>query len=221
MKKDPFYQERQEMVETQIVARGVQDTEVLNAMKKVPRHEFVPEHLRDLSYIDGPLSIGQDQTISQPYIVALMTELLDLKPGEKVLEIGTGSGYQAAILAEITDQVFTIEILEPLHQSAKKKLMELGYDKVQAKVGDGSLGWKEYAPFDKIIVTAAALEDIPQSLIDQLKEGGKIVIPVGTWNQDLIVATKSNGKLIKRTVIPVRFVPLLEGDDAKKAQDSK
>lgn len=218
MKKGPYDQEREDMVETQILARGIQDPEVLEAMRKVPRHEFVPEYLRYLSYFDGPLSIGEEQTISQPYIVALMTELLEVKPGEKVLEIGTGSGYQAAVLAEITDRVYTIEILKPLYDRAGKKLKELGYDTVQLKLGDGSLGWAEHAPYDKIIVTAAALKDIPTPLIDQLKEGGKIVIPVGGWEQDLLVATKKNGKLVKRNVIPVRFVPLLEGEEAKKVK---
>lgn len=216
MKKDPYSKEREDMVETQIVTRGVKDPLVLTAMKKVLRHEFVPERLRDLAYYDGPLPIGEEQTISQPYIVALMTELLELKPGEKVLEVGTGSGYQAAVLAEITDQVFTIEILEPLYESARQKLKELGYEKIQLKLGDGSLGWKEHAPFDKLIVTAAALSDVPRPLIEQLKEGGIIVIPIGVWYQELIVGIKKDGKLEKRTVIPVRFVPLIEGEEAKK-----
>ncbi len=208
------------MVRDQIESRGVSDPRVLDAMRKVPRHEFVPMGLRFLAYYDGPLEIGEDQTISQPYIVAYMTELLELKPGEKVLEIGTGSGYQAAVLAEITDQVYTIEILKPLYETSLKKLRELGYQKIQTKLGDGSLGWPEHAPFDKIIVTAAALKGIPQPLIDQLREGGVIVIPVGEWYQELIVGIKKNGKLEKSTKIPVRFVPLLEGNSAKKATDS-
>lgn len=216
---DPYIEIRQEMVRDQIQSRGVSDPEVLNAMKKVPRHEFVPGNLKFLSYYDGPLEIGEDQTISQPYIVAYMTELLELKPGEKVLEIGTGSGYQAAVLAEITDQVYTIEILKPLYDSAQEKLRELGYRNVQMKLGDGSLGWPEHAPFDKIIVTAAALNDVPQPLIDQMKEGGLIVIPVGEFYQELIVGVKKNGKLEKTIKIPVRFVPLLEGNEAKKVTD--
>ncbi len=213
MSEQTFERERAEMVQNQIVARGVRDPKVLDAMRKVPRHAFVPEGMKYLSYYDGPLSIGEEQTISQPYIVALMTELLAIEPGDKILEIGTGSGYQAAVLSEITDSVYTIEILEPLYKRASNTLKKLGYKNIKMKLGDGSKGWPEYSPFDKIIVTAAALNDVPQPLIDQLKEGGIMVIPVGYVFQDLIVAIKQDGKLEKQSVIPVRFVPLVEKKD--------
>src|SRR4030042_2223240 len=181
--KGDFKTMRQKMVETQIKARGVKDPRVLSAMHKVERHLFVPKELQTSAYTDQPLPIGEDQTISQPYIVALMTELLELKGGENVLEIGTGSGYQAAILAELAKEVYTIEIVEPLASSAKNRLLELGYQNINVKAGDGYLGWPEVGPFDAIIVTAAP-DHIPKPLIDQLQEGGRMVIPVGAYSQE-------------------------------------
>ncbi|MDI6792851.1 MAG: protein-L-isoaspartate(D-aspartate) O-methyltransferase [bacterium] len=198
---------REDMVRDQIEARGVSSPAVLAAMQNVPRHEFVPEDLKRLAYRDSPLPIGEGQTISQPYIVALMTELLELKKGEKVLEIGTGSGYQAAVLAEITDQVYTIEILEPLATSAEKCLGGLGYKNIAVQCGDGYQGWPEAAPFDAVIVTAAP-DHIPQPLIDQLKIGGRMVIPVGDLLQELILIRKTEEGVTKKNVIPVRFVPM-------------
>jgi protein-L-isoaspartate(D-aspartate) O-methyltransferase len=200
--------QRQRMVETQIVARGVHDPTVLAAMRKVPRHEFVPEPLRPAAYDDRPLPIGEDQTISQPYIVALMTEVLDLSPRDKVLEIGTGSGYQAAVLAEIVGQVFTIEIIEVLGHRAETTLKRLGYDRVRVRIGDGYLGWEEHAPYDAIIVTCAP-DHIPQPLTDQLAEGGRMVIPVGHQvSQELVLVEKVNGEIHRRSIIPVLFVPM-------------
>lgn len=212
---DQYATLRQKMVNNQIKDRGVSDPLVLRAMLKVERHEFVPEEIRHLSYADRPLPIGQDQTISQPYIVALMTELLGLKGGEKVLEIGTGSGYQAAILAEIAKEVYTIEILKPLADSARERLKKLGYKNITVKDGDGYKGWPEYAPFDGIIVTCAP-DHIPQPLIDQLKIGGRIVIPVGESYQELLLITKKpNSTLTSKSIIPVRFVPMT-GEAQKK-----
>ena len=176
-------------------------------MRKVPRHEFVRERDRKYAYEDHPLEIGEGQTISQPYIVALMTELLGLKGGEKVLEIGTGSGYQAAILAEIAKEVYTIEIIKPLADNARKTLERLGYRNIAVKWGDGYQGWKEHAPFEGIIVTAAP-DHIPQPLVDQLKVGGKLVIPVGSMFQELKLITKTDKGIVERSVIPVRFVPM-------------
>ncbi|MFH1335665.1 MAG: protein-L-isoaspartate(D-aspartate) O-methyltransferase, partial [Candidatus Zixiibacteriota bacterium] len=175
---DIYSEERERMVEKQIEARGVKDKLVLAAMRKVPRHLFVPENWREQAYTDGPLPIGESQTISQPYIVGLMTELLNLKGGEKILEIGTGSGYQAAVLAEITKEVYTIEIICPLAQRAESTLKELEYNNITVRCADGYQGWKEHAPFDGVIVTAAP-DHIPQPLVDQLKVGGRLVIPVG------------------------------------------
>ncbi|HHS12719.1 MAG TPA: protein-L-isoaspartate(D-aspartate) O-methyltransferase [bacterium] len=206
--------QRHEMVERQIIARGVRDEEVLRAMRKVPRHLFVPESFRRLAYADEPLPIGEDQTISQPYIVAYMTEALRLKGGERVLEIGTGSGYQAAVLAEIADSVFTIEIVPALADRAAETLADLGYDNVRCLKGDGTYGWPEKAPFDAIMVTAAP-PSIPSALSEQLKEGGRMIIPVGTWYQELILVTRKNGALRKERLIPVRFVPMT-GDSRKK-----
>ncbi len=201
---------REYMVSTQIRDRGVKDQRVLAAMAKVPREEFVPADQRPHAYEDRPLPIGEDQTISQPYIVALMTELLELKRGDKVLEIGTGSGYQAAILAELTPNVYTIEILPKLAQRAEQTLRRLGYTTVKVKTGDGYLGWPEHAPFDAIIVTCAP-EQVPEPLQQQLAEGGRMVIPVGPQgvSQTLYVLTKRAGKLEQRSVIPVRFVPMV------------
>ncbi|HDI51088.1 protein-L-isoaspartate O-methyltransferase [candidate division KSB1 bacterium] len=199
---------REQMVKKQIQARGVTDEAVLKAMRKVPRHLFVPEMYRDMAYQDTPLPIGAGQTISQPYIVAYMTQALNLKGNEKVLEIGTGSGYQAAILAEIVDEVYTIEIIPELATRAARLLKKLKYDNIFVKQGDGYKGWPEYAPFDAIIVTAAP-EQIPQPLIDQLKENGRMVLPVGNEYQDLILVTKKDGKVHKQFLLPVRFVPMV------------
>ena len=203
-----FQAKREQMVETQIKARGIKDLRVLKAMLKVERHRFVPESLQDQAYGDHPLPIGEGQTISQPYIVALMTELLDLKGGEKVLEIGTGSGYQAAVLAELAKKVFTVEIIETLARSAKERLQQLGYRNIEVKAGDGYRGWPEAAPFDAIIVTAAP-DHIPQPLIDQLKEGGRMVLPVGTYPyQELKKIIKKSGRPEVTDVLPVQFVPM-------------
>jgi protein-L-isoaspartate(D-aspartate) O-methyltransferase len=207
---------REKMVETQIKARGVKDSRVLSALLKTERHRFVPEKYWDSAYSDQPLPIGEGQTISQPYIVALMTELLELKGNEKVLEIGTGSGYQAAILAELAKEVYTIEIIESLASVAKKRLSELGYQNIKVKAGDGYLGWPEAAPFDAIIVTAAP-DHVPKPLVEQLKEGGRMVVPVGTFTQELKKIVKRSGKMETTDVIPVLFVPMTgEGVKQKK-----
>ena len=207
---------REKMVETQIKARGVKDPRVLSALRKVERDRFVPEEYLNSAYADQPLPIGEGQTISQPYIVALMTELLALKGDEKVLEIGTGSGYQAAILAELAKEVYTIEIVESLASMANKRLLGLGYKNIKVKVGDGYLGWPEAAPFDAIIVTAAP-DHIPKPLIEQLKEGGRMVVPVGTYAQELKKIVKRSGKIETTDVIPVVFVPMTgEGVKQKK-----
>jgi protein-L-isoaspartate(D-aspartate) O-methyltransferase len=198
---------REKMVEIQIKARGVKDPRVLSALLKVERHRFVPEGYLNSAYSDQPLPIGEGQTISQPYIVALMTELLELKGDEKVLEVGTGSGYQAAILAELAKEVYTVEIVESLASTAKNRLLELGYQNIRVKSGDGYLGWPEAAPFDAIIVTAAP-DHIPKPLLDQLKEGGRMVVPVGTYTQELEKIVKRSGKMEKIDVIPVLFVPM-------------
>ncbi len=208
-----FELQRQQMVASQLQARGVKDTRVLAAMGKVPREEFVPAEARARAYEDGPLPIGEGQTISQPYVVALMTELLAVTPGDKVLEIGTGSGYQAAILAELTPKVYTIEIIPTLARQAGETLHRLGYNTVEVKAGDGYLGWPEYAPFDGIIVTCAPT-DVPQPLKDQLKDGGRMVIPVGSQlsGQTLYLLRKRGKKLEQTAVIPVRFVPMVRGE---------
>jgi protein-L-isoaspartate(D-aspartate) O-methyltransferase len=202
---------RQEMVERQLRARDITDARVLWAMGKVPRHRFVRPSLAAEAYADRPLPIEEGQTISQPYIVALMTQLLEAAGPERVLEVGTGSGYQAAVLAELVRQVFTIEILPGLAASAAARLKGLGYTNVEVKAGDGYLGWPEHAPFDGILVTAAA-SHIPAPLIAQLKEGGRLVIPVdaGPGYQRLLVGKKEGGTLTTRAVAPVRFVPLIE-----------
>ena len=186
------------------------DTAVMDVMAKVPRHEFVPEHLRGMAYLNRPLPIGHGQTISQPYIVALMTRLLRMTPGAKVLEIGTGSGYQAAVLGELAARVFTIEIIEPLGRLARERLARLGYGNVEVQIGDGYYGWEEHAPFDAIIITAAA-SHVPPPLVRQLKPGGRMVIPVGQHFlvQFLTVVDKHpDGSVIMREILPVRFVPL-------------
>ena len=212
--KGDFKAMREKMVETQIKARGVKDPRVLSAMLKVERHLFVPKELQTSAYTDQPLTIGEGQTISQPYIVALMTELLELKGEEKVLEIGTGSGYQAAILAELAKEVYTIEIIEALATSAKKVLLQIGYQNIMAKTGDGYLGWPEVSPFDAIIVTAAP-DHIPEPLLEQLKEGGRMVTPVGTYSQVLKRIIKRSGRIEKSDIVPVVFVPMT-GEGVKK-----
>jgi protein-L-isoaspartate(D-aspartate) O-methyltransferase len=199
--------ERLEMVETQIAARGVRDAGVLRAMRAVPRHRFVPSPETRFAYTDGPLPIGHDQTISQPYIVALMTELIRPSRTMKVLEIGTGSGYQAAVLAECVAQVYTIEILEPLGRRAESLLRDLGYRNVHVRVGDGYDGWPEEAPFDAILVTAAPTR-IPAPLLDQLEIGGRLVLPLGEGTQDLVVVTKTEHGTVREVVTAVRFVPM-------------
>jgi protein-L-isoaspartate(D-aspartate) O-methyltransferase len=209
MEKDIYRVARERMVETQIKARGIKDERVLKAMLKVPRHLFVPSSLRDQAYGDFPLPIGEGQTISQPYIVALMTEALELKGKERVLEIGTGSGYQTAILAELATWVYTIEKYSILQEKAKAILFELGYKNISFKIGDGTLGWQEAAPFDAIIVTAAAPQ-IPLPLIEQLAEGGRIVIPVGDeFSQVLVKGIKKGETLHTKSLEPVRFVKLV------------
>ncbi|MBE0591896.1 MAG: protein-L-isoaspartate(D-aspartate) O-methyltransferase [Gemmatimonadales bacterium] len=209
---DPYRSARTAMVDL-IAARGVRDSATLEAMRLVPRHEFVPVENRALAYRDHPLPIGYDQTISQPYIVALMTEALELRPGMRVLEVGTGSGYQAAVLAAMGMEVFTIELLEPLATSARARLARLGFDRVTVRHGDGYLGWKEAAPFDAVIVTAAP-EEIPPALTAQLRPGGRLVIPVGPAGavQSLMLVSKANdGTLATTVLLPVRFVPMKEG----------
>ncbi|MCK6461984.1 MAG: protein-L-isoaspartate(D-aspartate) O-methyltransferase [Planctomycetes bacterium] len=201
--------ERLEMVERQIVARGIRDPLVLSAMRTVPRHEFVPEDLRDLAHDDRPLPIGHGQTISQPYIVALMTELAELRGEESVLEVGTGSGYQAAVLAEIAARVYTIEFVEPLLRAAAATLARLHYRNVVPRLGDGRLGWKEMAPFDAILVTAAPAYRIPQDLLDQLADGGRLVAPVGGEVQMLSLVRRRGRTFERRDITAVRFVPLL------------
>jgi protein-L-isoaspartate(D-aspartate) O-methyltransferase len=201
------------MVEEQIARRGVKDQRVLEAMREIPRHLFVPASERSEAYADKPLPIGESQTISQPYIVALMTELLNVGPGDTVLEIGTGSGYQAAVLARLARKVYTIEIVPRLAREAAERLTTMGYSNVEVRAGDGYLGWPEHAPFDRIIVTAAPPE-IPQALLAQLKRGGKMVLPVGKAGrtQQLMVLEKSvnSDEIVGRSVIPVRFVPMVE-----------
>ncbi len=202
-----FARLRERMVREQIAARDVRDPRVLAAMRSVPRHRFVPAALAGEAYEDHPLPIGEGQTISQPYIVAAMSELLQLKGGERVLEVGTGSGYQAAVLAELAAEVYSIEILEPLARRAEATLRELGCAKVRVRAGDGYLGWPEAAPFDAVIVTAAP-DHVPQPLVDQLKVGGRLVIPVGTAWQELLVITRTARGIETERNIPVRFVPM-------------
>lgn len=205
-----YNEKRVNMVKKQIELRGIHDKNTLNAMRTVERHLFVPSISRDRAYEDRPLPIGYGQTISQPYIVAYMTDLLDVESGDTILEIGTGSGYQAAVLAEIVSQVYTIEIIEKLGLSAKERLNNLKYNRVEVKIGDGYYGWEEHAPFDAIVVTAAS-EYIPPPLIDQLKDGGKMIIPIGSpfSVQTLMLVKKSGEKITTHNLMLVRFVPFI------------
>ncbi len=220
---DQYVHQRERMVESQIVARGISDRETLRAMRIVPRHRFVPVDLVTDAYADSPLPIGGGQTISQPYMVAAMTELVRPKAGDRVLEVGTGSGYQAAVLASIVDSVYTIEILPALAEMARDRLYALGYTNVVSRCGDGYLGWPDHAPFDAILISAAA-EEIPAPLIAQLKEGGRLVMPVGSPYdvQTLVVGEKKNGVFTRREVMPVKFVPLQRNaQDADQSREEK
>ena len=214
---DSFAAKRQLMVAQQLKARDITDPRVLTAMGTVPRHRFVPEDLISQAYADHPLPIGSGQTISQPYIVALMTQWAEVKPGDKVLEVGTGSGYQAAILAELTDRVFSIELLPELAEAARARLRDLGYGRVQVKSGDGYQGWPEEAPFDAILVTATAPE-VPPAMKQQLKEGGRLIIPVGPPGsvQELLLLRKVKGELKEEQRVPVLFVPLVKPGEMKR-----
>ena len=205
---DVWQPARKRMIDDQIRARGVTNQAVLDAMRKVPRHLFVPPNLRDAAYDDGPLPIGQGQTISQPYIVAYMTEALGIRPGEHVLEIGTGSGYQAAVLAEIAREVYTIEIVPELADRARQTLAGLGYKNVYVRTGNGYAGWPEKAPFPRIIVTAAP-DEVPPALVEQLAPGGAMVLPVGTSFQEMTIVTKTAQGIARKATIPVRFVPMV------------
>lgn len=205
-----YKQLRNQMVEEQIAARGIDEKAVIDAMLKVERHLFVSRQFRHLAYSDSPLPIGFGQTISQPYIVGLMTQLLDINSESKVLEIGTGSGYQAAILGELCQEVYSIEIVEGLAQKAQVIIESLNYDNLYLKCGDGYVGWEEHAPFDAIIVTCSPRK-IPQPLIDQLGENGSMVIPIGAKNvKSLVLLKKINGKLVRKDIISVRFVPMID-----------
>ena len=211
-KADPYSEVRKKMVKNTMRLRDITDEEVLAVMEKVPRHEFVPDEYLNQAYADHPLPIGYGQTISQPYIVALMTQLLKLKHGEKVLEIGTGSGYQAAVLAELTDEVYTVEIIKELAEQAEERLKRMGYANVKVKQADGYYGWEEYAPYDAIIVTAAP-DHVPQPLVEQLADGGRLVIPVGPPGsyQTLWQITKQGEEVVSKNVTGVIFVPLTGG----------
>ena len=202
------------MVKQQIAARGITDERVLAAMRAVPRHEFVPNRFRGEAYNDGPLPIGHGQTVSQPYVVALMTEQIQPQPQHRVLEIGTGSGYQAAVLSGLVAEIYSIEIVEPLANTARATLQRLGYKNIHVKAADGYKGWPEHAPFDSIIVTCAP-DHVPQPLVEQLKESGRMVIPVGPrLAQELYVLTKVNGRLRQTALLDVRFVPMTRAKDA-------
>ena len=207
--EDPFAVERQRMVKEDLAGRDITDKKVLEAMGKVKRHLFVDKELWDQAYQDHPLPLDEGQTISQPYVVALMTQALAIMPGEKVLEIGTGAGYQAAVLAELTDKVYTIEILSRLAQKAAQRLQALGYASVQVKCGDGYAGWEEYSPFDAIIITCAA-DHIPPALLNQLKVGGRLIIPLGTtpFTQELTLVTKKENEIKRESLGGVVFVPM-------------
>jgi protein-L-isoaspartate(D-aspartate) O-methyltransferase len=199
---------RREMVRRQIVGRGIRDPAVVRAMEKVPRHLFVPDGLQAAAYGDGPLPIGRGQTISQPYIVAFMAQAAEIGPEARVLEIGTGSGYGAAVLAELAAEVYTVEIVPELAEQARAVLSEAGYDRVRVRAGNGWLGWPEHAPYDAVVVTAAP-EYVPEALIEQLALGGKLVVPVGGASQTLRVLRKTSGGIVEEASLPVRFVPMV------------
>ena len=206
-------QQRERMVERQIERRGIENPRVLQALREVKRHLFVPPDEVSEAYEDHPLPIGHGQTISQPYIVALMTESIDPRASDRVLEIGTGSGYQAAVLSKVVKSVYSIEIVEALGREAQKRLKDLGYENVTVRIGDGYQGWPEAAPFDAIVVTAAPPE-VPQALVDQLAEGGRMVVPVGTAFQELLlIEKKKGGEVTKRVITAVRFVPMVKGKE--------
>lgn len=211
---DQYQQQREQMVRTQLQNRGITDQKTLEAMRKTERHKFIPGSQQRQAYEDRPLPIGYGQTISQPYIVAYMTQIIEPKSHYRVLEIGTGSGYQAAVLAEIVDEVYTIEIIEELGNHAIEVLDKLNYNNAHVKIADGYYGWEEYAPFDAIVVTAAA-EHIPPPLVKQLKDGGKMIIPVGSpfRVQQLMLVEKKNDQLTTKNLMPVRFVPFRRADD--------
>ena len=202
-----FAKQRRNLID-ELRSQGITSSTVLDAMLKVPRHKFVPAAQRHLAYQNRPLSIGHDQTISQPFIVGYMTEAASIAPGEKVLEIGTGSGYQAAVLAELAKEIYTIEIIPELAEGARSVLRELGYKNVQVKTGNGYEGWPEHAPFDAIVVTAAP-DEVPQALVNQLALKGKMVIPVGTTFQEMVIITRDESGVVERRTIPVRFVPMV------------
>jgi protein-L-isoaspartate(D-aspartate) O-methyltransferase len=206
--RQDFQVMRERMIETQILPRDVRNDRVVQAMRRVPRELFIPEDMRPFAYDDRPLPIGRGQTISQPYIVAYMTQALELEPSHTVLEIGTGSGYQAAVLANIVKQVYSVEIVPDLADSARRALAQAGYTNVDVRTGNGYLGWPERAPFDRIIVTAAPPE-IPQALVDQLAVGGVMVVPVGTGNQEIVIITKTPDGVTQKRTIEVRFVPMV------------
>lgn len=206
--RNDFSSLREKMVEVQIAGRGIKNAKVLDAMGKVPRHFFVPEELRDSAYADGPLPIWAGQTISQPYIVAYMTEILELSGAERVLEVGTGSGYQTAVLAEIVKDVFTIEVVATLSQRAQDVLKSLGYVNIQFKIGDGTRGWKDFAPYEAIMVTAAP-GSVPKVLQEQLQVGGRMIIPIGVDYQELVLVRREEKTFKETRLLPVRFVPLI------------
>lgn len=214
--EDPYAEMRWQMVEDQIISRGIRDSAVINAMLRIPRHEFVPREFRESAYNDSPIPIGRGQTISQPYIVALMSEILRPAPGRKLLEVGTGSGYQTAILAETGAEVYTIEIIPEIAERTRRLLEKLGYTGIHFRIGDGNAGWEENAPYDGIIVTAAP-GDVPQALVSQLKEGGRMVIPVGGESQELLLIEKSEKGVAYRKVTSVRFVPMTGKPGPEKA----
>jgi len=214
-----YVAERRRMVDEQLRGRDITDAAVLAAMRRIPRHRFMPQDVQNLAYADMPAPIGHYQTISQPYIVALMTQVVRPRPESRVLDIGTGSGYQAAVLAELCKEVYSIEILKPLADSAQKRLAAMGYKNIMVRCGDGYKGWPEKAPFD-IIIVAAAPDHVPEPLVEQLASGGRLVIPVGSYYQELLMIEKQKDRTIRRTsIVPVRFVPML--GEAEKANSPK
>ena len=213
--QDPYARERARMVAEQLRARGIRDRAVLRAMARVPRHQFVPAPYQELAYADRPLPIGFDQTISQPFIVAYMTEVANVSSGERVLEVGTGSGYQAAILAELVREVYTVEIVPELATRARTQLRALGYANVHVRTGDGYAGWREHAPYDAIVVTAAP-DHVPPALVEQLAVGGRMVVPVGADEQEMRVISKTARGVVEQRTIPVQFVPLVRPDSQRR-----